>query len=287
MPIFVDKETKVIVQGITGHQGTFHSKAMLEFGTNVVGGVTPGKGGQEVNGLPVFDSVAEAVRDTDANASVVFVPAAFARDAALEALDAGIGFVNVITEHIPVLDAIDFVEYAKVKGARVLGPNCPGVCSPGEATKLGILPNQIFKPGNVGIISRSGTLTYEIVGALTDGGLGQSTCVGMGGDPVPGTNFIDALAAFEADDQTEHIVLVGEIGGTAEEEAADFIAEHVSKPVYSYIAGRSAPEGKKMGHAGAIVARGRGTAQSKVEALTKAGAKVVEFPTDIVELIKG
>ncbi|MDX1611351.1 MAG: succinate--CoA ligase subunit alpha [Candidatus Thermoplasmatota archaeon] len=285
MAVMVGKDTKVIVQGITGYQGQFHSQAMMDFGTNVVGGVTPGKGGQEVNGLPVFDSVQEAVDETDANASVVFVPARFAKDAALEALDAGVELVNVITEHIPPHDAVVFSHYAQYKGARVLGPNCPGVCSPTEETKLGILPNRIFTPGNVGIVSRSGTLTYEIVGALTEQGVGQSTCIGIGGDPCPGTTFVDALELFQADDETEHIVVVGEIGGTAEEEAAAFIQEHVDKPVYGYIAGRSAPSGKQMGHAGAIVSRGKGTAESKIEAFRKAGVEVADFPADIAELI--
>jgi len=286
MSVLVDQDTKIIVQGITGHQGRFHSQAMMDFGTNVVGGVTPGKAGQEVNGLPVFDTVQDAVDETGADASVVFVPAAFARDAALEALDAGIELVNVITEHIPVQDAIDFDHYAMYEDARVLGPNCPGVCSPTEDTKLGILPNRIFTPGNVGIVSRSGTLTYEMVGALSEAGIGQSTCIGIGGDPCPGTTFVDALELFENDPETDEIILVGEIGGTAEEEAAEYITENVSKPVHAYIAGRSAPQGKQMGHAGAIVTRGKGTAESKIQAFEKAGCKVADFPGDVVDFIK-
>jgi succinyl-CoA synthetase alpha subunit len=286
MSVLVDQDTKIIVQGITGHQGRFHSQAMMDFGTNVVGGVTPGKAGQEVNGLPVFDTVQDAVDETGADAGVGCVPAAFARDAALEALDAGIELVNVITEHIPDRDAIDFDHYAMYEDARVLGPNCPGVCSPTEDTKLGILPNRIFTPGNVGIVSRSGTLTYEMVGALSEAGIGQSTCIGIGGDPCPGTTFVDALELFENDPETDEIILVGEIGGTAEEEAAEYITENVSKPVHAYIAGRSAPQGKQMGHAGAIVTRGKGTAESKIQAFEKAGCKVADFPGDVVDFIK-
>ncbi len=286
MVVMVDEDTRVIVQGITGHQGQFHSQAMMDFGTNVVGGVTPGKGGQEVNGLPVFDTVQSAVDETNANASVVFVPARFAKDAAFEALDAGIELVNVITEHIPTQDAMAFAHYARYKGARVLGPNCPGVASPPDGAKLGILPNRIFEPGNVGIVSRSGTLTYEMVGALTEAGIGQSTCIGIGGDPCPGTTFIDALEMFENDPDTHEIILVGEIGGTAEEEAAAYVTEHVTKPVHAYIAGRSAPTGKQMGHAGAIVTRGQGTAESKINAFKEAGVNVMDFPTDAPEYVK-
>jgi succinyl-CoA synthetase alpha subunit len=281
----IGKHTKVIVQGITGHQGTFHSGQMLEFGTKVVGGVTPGKAGEKVNGLPVFDSCFDAVEKTGANASVVYVPAKFAKDAVLEAIDAGIQDVVVITEHIPFHDAMDFVWYARLKGARVLGPNCPGMANPKEKCKIGILPNKIFKPGNVGIASRSGTLTYEIVNALSENGVGQSGVLGLGGDPVNGTNFLDALAIFNSDPATDAIVLVGEIGGTAEEMAADYVRKHVKKPVYAYIAGRAAPEGKRMGHAGAIVSRGMGTAESKMAAFKKAGAKVATFPTDIARFV--
>lgn len=281
----IGRETKLIVQGITGHQGTFHSEKMLEFGTKVVGGVTPGKAGEKVHGKPVFNSCFDAVEATGANASVVYVPAAFAKDAVLEAVDAGIKDVVVITEHIPFHDAMDFVWYAKLKGARVLGPNCPGMANPGEKCKIGILPNKIFKPGNVGIASRSGTLTYEIVNALSEQGVGQSGVLGLGGDPVNGTNFIDALQIFNDDPKTEAIVLVGEIGGTAEEEAAAYARKHVKKPLYAYIAGRAAPEGKRMGHAGAIVSRGMGTAASKMQAFQKAGAKVATFPTDIARFV--
>jgi succinyl-CoA synthetase alpha subunit len=281
----IGKGTKVIVQGITGHQGQFHSGAMLEFGTKVVGGVTPGKAGEKVNGLPVFESCFDAVEKTGANASVVYVPAKFAKDAVLEAIDAGIQDVVVITEHIPFHDAMEFVWYARMKGARVLGPNCPGMANPAEKCKIGILPNKIFRPGNVGIASRSGTLTYEIVNALSENGVGQSGVLGLGGDPVNGTNFLDALAIFNSDPKTEAIVLVGEIGGTAEEMAADYVRKHVKKPVYAYIAGRAAPEGKRMGHAGAIVSRGMGTAESKMAAFKKAGAKVATFPTDIARFV--
>jgi succinyl-CoA synthetase alpha subunit len=281
----IGKDTKLIVQGITGHQGTFHSEKMREFGTNVVGGVTPGKAGEKVNGLPVFNSCFDAVDATGANASVVYVPARLAKDAVLEAVDAGIKDVVVITEHIPFHDAMEFVWYARLRGARVLGPNCPGMCNPGEKAKIGILPNKIFKPGNVGIASRSGTLTYEIVNALSENGVGQSGVLGLGGDPVNGTNFIDALEIFNNDPKTEAIVLVGEIGGSAEEEAAAYVKKNVDKPVYAYIAGRAAPEGKRMGHAGAIVSRGAGTAQSKMQAFKDAGAKVATFPTDIARFV--
>jgi len=281
----INKDTKLIVQGITGHQGVFHSEKMLEFGTNVVGGVTPGKAGEKVHGKPVFNDCYEAVDATGANASVVYVPAKFAKDAVLEAVDAGIKDVVVITEHIPFHDAMEFVWYARLRGARVLGPNCPGMCNPGEKAKIGILPNKIFRPGNVGIASRSGTLTYEIVNALSENGVGQSGVLGLGGDPVNGTNFIDALQIFNADPKTEAIVLVGEIGGSAEEEAAAYVKKYVKKPVYAYIAGRAAPEGKRMGHAGAIVSRGAGTAQSKMQAFRDAGAKVATFPTDIARFV--
>ena len=281
----IGKDTRLIVQGITGHQGTFHSEKMLEFGTKVVGGVTPGKAGEKVNGLPVFNSCFDAVDATGANASVVYVPAKLAKDAVLEAVDAGIKDVVVITEHIPFHDAMEFVWYARLRGARVLGPNCPGMCNPGAKAKIGILPNKIFKPGNVGIASRSGTLTYEIVNALSENGVGQSGVLGLGGDPVNGTNFIDALEIFNRDAKTEAIVLVGAIGGSAEEEAAAYVKKHVDKPVYAYIAGRAAPEGKRMGHAGAIVSRGAGTAQSKMQAFKDAGAKVATFPTDIARFV--
>ena len=285
MSVVVDKDTKVVVQGITGYQGTYHSNAMREFGTNVVAGVTPGKGGQEVNGIPVFDTLVEAVERAGANTSCIFVPAPFTKDAVLEAIDAGIGTIVAVTEHVPVHDAIQFVGVARAKGVRLIGPNCPGVASPGVA-KVGILPNKIFKKGDVGVVSRSGTLTYEIVNAMTEAGMGQSTCVGIGGDRVPGTGFVDILRLFQEDPDTKRIVLVGEIGGTAEEEAADFITKNVSKPVVAYIAGRTAPPGKRMGHAGAIIARGRGTAGSKMKALEAAGVAVAKLPTDVPGLLR-
>lgn len=285
MSIFVDEKNKVLVQGATGHQGRFHIGEMLSFGTKVVAGVTPGKGGQEVHGVPVFDSVREAVDETCADTSLVLVPARFAKDAIFEALDADIKTVVVITENIPFHDAMEFVHYAKYKKAVLIGPNCPGIASPGK-TKIGILPGNIFRVGDVGVASRSGTLTYEIVNSLSEKGVGQSTCVGLGGDPIIGTTFIDALDAFEKDKDTKAVVLVGEIGGTAEEEAADYIKEYISKPVFAFIAGRTAPPGKRMGHAGAIIARGKGTAKSKIEALQKAGVSIARFPTDVADLVR-
>jgi len=285
MAIFADKKNKVLVQGATGHQGVFHIGAMKEFGTNVVAGVTPGKGGQKVEGVPIFNNVYEGVSETGANTSLVLVPARFAKDAVFEALDADIKTLVVITENIPFHDAMEFVHYAKYKEAVLIGPNCPGIASPGK-TKIGILPGQIFKEGNIGVASRSGTLTYEIVNSLTEKDIGQSTCVGLGGDPIIGTTFIDALDAFEKDPETKAIVLVGEIGGTAEEEAAEHITEHISKPVFAFIAGRTAPPGKRMGHAGAIIARGKGTAESKIKAFEKADVKVAKFPTDIADLVE-
>ena len=285
MTVIIDRDTKVVVQGITGYQGTYHSKAMRDFGTKVVAGVTPGKAGEKVNDIPVFDSVADAVAGTGANTSCVFVPAAGTKDAVMEALDAGIGTIVVVTEHVPVHDAIHFVAVARSRGVTLVGPNCPGLAAPGVG-KVGILPSKIFAKGSVGVVSRSGTLTYEIVNAMTEKGIGQSTCVGIGGDRVPGTNFVDVLARFQDDSDTEKIVMVGEIGGTAEEEAAEFIRARVTKPVVAYIAGRTAPPGKRMGHAGAIIARGRGTADSKIKALEAAGAKVARIPTDVPELLK-
>lgn len=285
MTVIIDKQTKVVVHGITGYQGTYHSKAMHDFGTNVVAGVTPGKAGQRVNDIPVFDSVMEAVRETGANTSCVFVPAPFTRDSVMEALDAGIQTVVVVTEHVPVHDAIHFVAVARSRRVVLIGPNCPGLAAPGIG-KVGILPSKIFTKGSVGVVSRSGTLTYEIVNAMTEKGIGQSTCVGIGGDRVPGTNFVDVLERFQKDDDTKKIVLVGEIGGTAEEEAAEFIRAHVTKPVVAYIAGRTAPPGKRMGHAGAIIARGRGTAESKINALGAAGVKVAKIPTDVPDLLR-
>jgi len=284
MAIVVSSSTRVVVQGITGYQGQYHSQAMREFGTKVVAGTSPGKGGTAVNDIPVFESVAEAVRETSANTSCVFVPAPFCKDAALEAIDAGLETIVIVTEHLPVLDAIHVVSAARAKGITVIGPNCPGVASPGKA-KVGILPNKIFKTGSTGVVSKSGTLTYEIVNAMTEAGIRQSTCVGIGGDRVSGTSFTDILELFQKDRQTRQIVLVGEIGGTAEEEAAEFIKRKVDKPVVAYIAGRTAPPGKRMGHAGAIIARGRGTAESKIKALEAAGVKVAQLPTDVPRLL--
>jgi succinyl-CoA synthetase alpha subunit len=285
MSIFVDKQSKVVVQGATGHQGVFHIGEMLNFGTNVVAGVTPGKSGQEVKGVPVFNSVKDAVDETGANTSLILVPARFTKDAVFEALDTGIKTLVVITENIPFHDAMEFVHYSKYKRAVLIGPNCPGIASPGK-TKIGILPGSIFLEGNIGVASRSGTLTYEIVNSLSEKNIGQSTCAGLGGDPIIGTTFIDALEAFEKDKETKGIVLVGEIGGTAEEDAAEYIKEHISKPVFAFIAGRTAPPGKRMGHAGAIIARGKGTAQSKIKAFEKAGVKLAKFPTDIADLVE-
>ncbi len=284
MSVLVDSETRVLVQGITGHQGTVHTRQMKLFGTNVVAGSTPGKGGQSVEGVPVFDSVAEAVEKAHANASVIFVPAPFAKDALLEAVDAGIRLSVIVTEHIPFHDMLTMYHYARAHGARIIGPNCPGIAAPGKA-KVGIIPNVVFHPGRVGVISRSGTLTYEIVNGIKEHGLGQSTCIGLGGDPVVGTSFVDALPLFEKDPDTDLLVLVGEIGGTAEEDAADHIRHHFTKPVVAYVAGRSAPPGKRMGHAGAIIARGKGTADSKLAALQAAGATVATFPYEIPDLV--
>ncbi len=284
MSVLIDQETRVLVQGITGHQGTAHTVQMQAFGTKVVGGVTPGKGGAQVAGVPVFDSVAEAVAKTGADTSVIFVPAPFARDAFVEAVDAGIRLSIVVTEHIPFHDMLTMYYYGALRGTRIIGPNCPGIASPGRS-KVGIIPNVVFRPGRVGVVSRSGTLTYEIVNGIKEEGLGQSTCIGLGGDPVIGTSFVDALPLFERDPDTDILVLVGEIGGTAEEEAAEYLRDHFSKPVVAYIAGRSAPPGKRMGHAGAIIARGRGTAESKVRALEAVGATVAKFPYEVPGLV--
>jgi len=286
MTVFVDADTRVVVQGITGHQGTVHARGMKEFGTQVVAGVTPGKAGATVEGVPVFDSVRDAVEKSRANASCIFVPAPYAKDAVIEAVDAGIRLCVVVTEHIPFHDMLVMYPYARAKGTRIIGPNCPGIAAPGKA-KVGITPNVVFRPGRVGVISRSGTLTYEIVNGIKEHGLGQSTCIGLGGDPVVGTTFVDALPFFQADPETDVLVLVGEIGGTAEEDAAEYIHGHFTKPVVAYIAGRSAPPGKRMGHAGAIISRGKGTAQTKVEALERAGAKVARFPYEIPDLVAG
>ncbi|MDX1764331.1 MAG: succinate--CoA ligase subunit alpha [bacterium] len=274
MAIFVDKETRVVVQGITGKEGQFHSRQCMEYGTRVVAGVTPGKGGQTMDGVPVFNSVQEAVDATGADCSLIFVPPPFAADAILEAVDGGVALVIAITEGIPVLDMMKVKNYLHGKDVRLIGPNCPGIISPGQC-KIGIMPGPIHKPGGpIGVVSRSGTLTYEVVHQLTEQGIGQTTCIGIGGDPVNGTNFIDCLQAFQEDDQTGGIVMVGEIGGSAEEEAAAFIQEKVSKPVVGFIAGLTAPPGRRMGHAGAIVSGGSGTAQTKIDVMEKAGIHV-------------
>ena len=284
MAVIVDNNTKLVIQGMTGYQGTYHSVAMREFGTKVVAGVTPGKGGETLNNIPVYNYVSEAVNLSRANTSIIFVPAPYCKDAALEAIDAGVRTIVIITEHVPVLDAVHVIAVARARGVTIIGPNSPGIASPGKA-KVGILPSKIFKEGDVGVVSKSGTLTYEIVNAITENGHGQSTCVGIGGDRVSGTSFIDILERFQEDKQTKKIVLVGEIGGTAEEEAAVYIKANVTKPVVAYVAGRTAPPGKKMGHAGAIIARGRGTAESKIKALEAAGVRVAGLPTDVARLL--
>lgn len=285
MSILVDQSTKVLVQGITGGAGAFHAEQMLEYGTKIVGGVTPGKGGQLFQEkVPIFDTVREAVKITKANATVIYVPAPFAADAILEAVEAGIELVVCITEGIPILDMLKIKPVIKAHQARLIGPNCPGVITPG-ACKIGIMPGQIHKTGKVGVISRSGTLTYEAVYQLTQLGIGQSTCVGIGGDPINGTSFIDVLALFEKDQQTEAIVMIGEIGGTNEEEAADYIKSHVKKPVVGFIAGLTAPPGRRMGHAGAIVSGGKGTAEEKVKAFERAGVAVSHSPATIGSIL--
>lgn len=288
MAILVNKDTKVLVQGITGREGEFHTKLMLEYGTKIVAGVTPGKGGQDVHGVPVFDSVREAVDAVGPiDVSIVFVPAPFAADAILEALDAGIKGVVIITEGIPVQDMLKVARAFEIAGDDrwFIGPNCPGVITPGEC-KVGIMPAQVFAPGRIGVVSRSGTLTYEVVAELTRAGFGQSTCVGIGGDPIIGLNFVEILRRFNDDPQTDAVVLIGEIGGTDEEEAAAFIASEMRKPVVAFVAGKTAPEGKRMGHAGAIIMGRMGTAQSKIEAFQKAGVPVADLPAQIPELLK-
>jgi succinyl-CoA synthetase alpha subunit len=284
--VFIGKDTTLVVQGITGRDGSFHTRQMIEYGTRVVAGVTPGKGGQQIDAtVPIYNTVADAVAATGANTSVIYVPPMFAADAIIEAADAGVQLIVAITEGVPVLDMTRVYPYVKEKGARLLGPNCPGLISPGES-KVGIIPGRICTPGPVGVVSRSGTLTYEIVYQLTRAGIGQTTCVGIGGDPINGTNFIDALAAFEADPATKAVCLMGEIGGTDEQDAARFVKEHMTKPVVGFIAGQTAPPGRRMGHAGAIISGSAGTAAEKLEAFEAAGMGIARRPIDFVELVK-
>ncbi len=286
MAILIDRDTRVIVQGITGKEGSFHTKLMLDYGTKIVAGVTPGKGGREVHGVPVYDTVEEAVKNHGADASIVFVPARFAPDAVYEAIDAGLKLVVVITEHIPVHDTMRFVNYAKSKGTVIIGPNCPGIIVPGRI-KIGIMPVSPFKPGNVAIISRSGTLTYEVAAAMTREGIGQSVAIGIGGDPIVGLDFVEALEMLEKDSETKAVVMIGEIGGDMEERVAAMYREgRFTKPIVAYIAGRTAPPGKRMGHAGAIISMGTGAYQDKVKALHKAGIPVAKMPYDIPRLLK-
>lgn len=284
MSVLVGNDTRLLVQGITGREGLFHTQQMLQYGTKVVAGVTPGRGGQKVEGVPVFNSVREAVQQTQANTSIIFVPAPFAADAIRESLDAEIGLVIDITEGVPVLEMVPLYHAVRLKGSRLIGPNCPGLISPGKA-KVGIMPGNIHREGSVALVSRSGTLTYEIVAALTGAGYGQSTAVGIGGDPIVGSSFVDVLELFESDPQTKAIVLVGEIGGDEEEKAATYIRAKVSKPVVGYIAGRTAPPGRRMGHAGAIISGTAGTAASKIAALEEAGVKVADYPAQVAELL--
>jgi succinyl-CoA synthetase alpha subunit len=284
MSILVNRDTRLVVQGITGREGEFHTRQMVEYGTNVVAGVTPGKGGGWIAGIPVFDTMREAINATEANASIIYVPARFAPDAILEAADAGIEVIVCITEGIPVLDMIKVRAHLDCTDSRLIGPNCPGIITPGEA-KVGIMPGHIHKPGPVGVVSRSGTLTYEVVHALSEKGLGQSTAIGIGGDPIIGTDFIDVLSLFEEDPQTRQVVLIGEIGGSDEQRAADFIAQHMSKPVTAFIAGQTAPPGKRMGHAGAIIEGGEGTAAEKIAAFEAVGVRVAKHPAEIAELV--
>lgn len=285
MAIIVDEKTNVVVQGMTGNQGRFHTKQMLAYGTKIVGGTSPGKGGQEVEGVPVFNTVAECAEKFRIDASVLFIPAPFAKDAAFEAIDAGAKVVVMVPEHVPVQDEMELVNYARLKGVKIIGPNTFGIVSSGKC-KIGIPPNQFFVPGNIGVVARSGTLTYEIVGNLTNAGIGTTTVVGLGGDRAVGLSFVDVLEMFEKDDETKGIVMIGEIGGNAEEEAAEYIKANMKKPVVAYIAGKSAPPGKRMGHAGAIIERGKGTYQGKVDALNAAGAKVAPLPYQVPALIK-
>lgn len=285
MSILVGKHTRLLVQGITGREGSFHTSQMVEYGTNVVAGVTPGKRGESVSGVPVFDTVESAVAETGANTSIIYVPARFAPDAIYEAVDSGIELVICITEGVPVNDMVPVFAYVRANGSRLIGPNCPGLITPGEA-KVGIMPGFIHEPGQVGLVSRSGTLTYEVVDALTKAGLGQSTAVGIGGDPIIGTSFVDVLRLFQDDPGTEAIVMIGEIGGSDEEDAAAFIEEHVTKPVAGFIAGQTAPPGKRMGHAGAIISGGTGSAADKVKALEAAGVRVAQSPSQVPGLLK-
>jgi succinyl-CoA synthetase alpha subunit len=286
MSAFIDTGTRLLVQGITGRDGSFHAKQMMEYGTSVVGGVTPGKGGQKFeNKVPIFNTVADAVRETGANTSVIYVPPMFAADSIMEAADAGISFIVCITEGIPVLDMTRVHPFVRERGARLLGPNCPGLISPGKS-KVGIIPGRICAPGPIGLVSRSGTLTYEVVWQMTSAGLGQTTCVGIGGDPINGTSFIDCLAAFQADEETQAIVMIGEIGGTDEQEAASFVSENVTKPVVGFIAGQTAPPGRRMGHAGAIISGSAGTAAEKIEAFEANGIGVARRPIDVVGLLR-
>jgi succinyl-CoA synthetase alpha subunit len=284
MAILVDKNTRLLIQGITGREGLFHTQQMIAYGTNVVGGVTPGKGGEWVEGKPVFDTVKEARESTGANATIIYVPARFAPDSVYEAIDAGMELVVCITEGIPISEMMKVREYLDASNSRLIGPNCPGLLTPGQA-KVGIMPGYIATPGNVGVVSKSGTLTYEVVNALTQKGIGQSTCVGIGGDPINGTDFIDVLQLFEDDPQTDKVVLIGEIGGDAEIKAAQFIRDEMTKPVVSFIAGKAAPPGRTMGHAGALIEGGKGTYQEKVEALLAAKVKVAQHPEQIPELL--
>jgi len=285
MAVLVGNDTRLVVQGLTGREGTFHTRQAVAYGTQVVAGVTPGKGGQEVDGIPVFDTVERAVRETGANASVIFVPPPFAADAIMEAAEAGVAVVVCISEGIPTLDMVRVWSFLEARPTRLIGPNCPGIITPGEC-KIGIMPGHIHIPGPAGVVSRSGTLTYEAVDQLTHLGIGQSTCIGIGGDPIVGTNFIDMLELFQADPATEVVVMIGEIGGTAEEEAAEYVKAHVTKPVVSFIAGQTAPPGRRMGHAGAIIAGGKGTAAEKMKALGEAGIHVAETPAEIGETVK-
>ena len=285
MSVLVDKSTRLLVQGITGKEGTFHALQMRDYGTNIVGGVTPGKGGTTHEGFAVFNTVADAVRETEANASVIYVPPPFAADAIMEAADAGVALIVCITEGIPAIDMVEAFHYVRSRGVRLVGPNCPGVISPGKC-KVGIMPARIHKEGRVGVVSRSGTLTYEAVGQLTALGIGQSTCIGIGGDPIIGTTQRDAVELFNNDPDTDAIVMIGEIGGSAEEEAAEYVKQHVKKPVVGFICGQTAPPGRRMGHAGAIIAGGKGTAAEKMEAMTAAGIHVVKSPADIGAKVK-